>query len=508
MARHPEAKGPLRVRTERYVSTGLLGQGGMAEVYRAWDQREKIWCAVKVLHEKYSQKPAARQRFVDEGRTVISLDHRNVIDAWDLEERVERPFLVMEIAEGGSLKDWVDRHGKMPARMAVDVAMQISKGIGAAHRVRVVHRDVKPHNILLTRRGVCKVTDFGIAKIFRPDGSTDVPDATLQSQTAMGTLGYMAPEQRTDLHLADVRADVYGIGATLFTLLTGTVVSNLFAVEREPQLLQGVAEPLVPVLMRATAYRPEQRYETVQELARALFEVRERLPPDDPDAPPLVGSLPPEPPKPELGPARSSTPCATPLARPRRRSETPAMPRTARPSARLEVPPPTAPARARTRPVVVVTTLLGILLGILTLDLMWVSHHARVAAGSSLRLAQRSQRDIWLIDTLATGEEDRTDLEGRFRTLWDTRHVPDQNLLIGRDLVQALRRRAHGRPQDARQARVLSTVSQLEAGVGQLDEAIASWAYATDHPCIAVCLGLAPDVSVVPRHTEAEHDRG
>lgn len=292
-------EGPDRLPEDRYLVTDLLGEGGMARVWRAWHRARGTWCAVKILRPRFAREASARRRFMDEAKTMVRLVHRNVIQAWEIGD-ADPPYLVLEVADAGSLKDWGTRNGAMPARMAVGVAIQVCKGIGEAHRSGVIHRDVNPRNVLVNRKGVCKVSDFGIARIRRDDGSDDVPDATtVHSGDAMGTLGYMAPEQRSDPRRADVRTDVYGIGATLYDLLTGQAVTNLFMAEREPDMLTGIPDVLRPILLRAVAYHPEERYPEVAELAKALYYSRAELPEDPPGTRQLAEGLPPEPAPPQ-----------------------------------------------------------------------------------------------------------------------------------------------------------------------------------------------------------------
>ena len=283
----------------RYAPHSVLGEGGTAVVYRTFDHDTREWVAVKMMHTKQAKRPRARQRFLDEARVLQSLDHRNLAKVLDVVGDSARPFFVMELVEGGSLMRWVRQNGAMPSRLAVDAAMQICKGVGAAHEKGIIHRDLKPHNVLVTPRGVCKVIDFGIAQIPRKDGTTDVPDAVsgTSGMSISGTLGYMAPEQRKDPRSVNPRTDVYGIGATLYTLLTGRTVVDLFIAEREPKLLEGLPEPVVPVLRRATAYKPEDRYANVKELARELFATRNELTTTDLTLA-VVAPPPPEPPYP------------------------------------------------------------------------------------------------------------------------------------------------------------------------------------------------------------------
>lgn len=282
----PDVQGPALgalpdLEGDRYELAARIGVGGMAEVYRAYDHQRERWCAVKVLLQKYRSDHRIRTRFEIEAQTMLRLSHRNVIDVYDIHITGEVPFMAMELAEGGSLMDWVEAHGAMPARLACDLAIQLCKGLGAAHALEVVHRDVKPHNVLLNHRGVCKLTDFGIAQTAHDAGLTE-------PNRQMGTLAYMAPEQKDHSRDTDVRTDVYGVGATLFTLLTGRSTVDLFIAEREPDLLEGVPEVLKPVLVRAVRFRPEDRWASVREFAKELYTERSMLPDDPSSTPDLV----------------------------------------------------------------------------------------------------------------------------------------------------------------------------------------------------------------------------
>ena len=270
----------------RYRLATKLGEGGMAAVYRGWDTHNRTWVAIKVLLPEFARRRKLRKRFANEAETMLKLDHRHIIRVFDVGTDAELPFIVMEIAGGGCVIDWVDAYGPMPARMAIDVVMQACKGLKAAHEMGVVHRDMKPHNILVNHRAVCKVTDFGIAQI------DDAGGGMTKTGSVMGTLGYMAPEQRADSKNVDVRADVYGLGATLYKLVTGGTVADLFLAEHDAELLEGVPPSLVPVLLKATAYKPDNRHSTVAELARDLHKAKADTPPVPDNTPGLVMPIP------------------------------------------------------------------------------------------------------------------------------------------------------------------------------------------------------------------------
>jgi serine/threonine protein kinase len=258
----------------RFVVEAHLGDGGQAAVFRVREVRTGAARALKVLLPKYAAKDKVRARFADEARTMAQLDHPNLVRVFDVEPLGAWPYLVMELVPSGSLADWLEAYRRFPPRQAIDVTLQICAGAAAAHARDVVHRDIKPLNVLVATDGRCKLTDFGIAR-------TDVSHRT-RVGAALGTEGYMAPEQARDARKVDARADVFSIGMTLFVLLAG--------VDPAEWLVGGgrnhVPEPLLPVLEKATALRVDRRYQSADELARALRAVRDLLPPD-PGALPL-----------------------------------------------------------------------------------------------------------------------------------------------------------------------------------------------------------------------------
>jgi len=266
----------------RYDITAKLGEGGMAVVYRAFDKVNSEWCAIKVLHNKYTRRPKIRQRFTAEAEAMKRLRHRNVVQIYEVDTEGSRPYFAMELAEGGCVVDWLEQYGPMPARMACDIAIQICKGLGAAHRHGVIHRDVKPHNILVNRRGVCKITDFGIAQVEDDDQAS-----LTRTGSVMGTLGYIAPEQRANAKSVDERTDIYSIGATLFTMLTARTTMDLFFADQEPELIAGIPDPLRPIVLTATRYRREDRYDSVRHMAKALYHAKAALP-EVPDGTPSL----------------------------------------------------------------------------------------------------------------------------------------------------------------------------------------------------------------------------
>ena len=279
----------------RYALVAKVAQGGMAGVYRAWDAQLRVWRAVKVLLPEYANRDSLRGRFEREAAAMALLNDPHVVRVFDVVTDEALPFMVMELVEGGTLIGWLDAYGRMPAVLATTVLEQVARGLGAAHAAGVVHRDVKPHNVLITAAGQCKVTDFGIARV-RGLGQGDT--GMTRTGSTMGTIGYMAPEQRADAKYVDLRADVYSLGALLYKLLTGAIVTDLFLVEHEPDLLEEVPELLHELILRACFHDRERRYPDTAALIETLAELRPLLAPDPADTPPLPISLKESPPAP------------------------------------------------------------------------------------------------------------------------------------------------------------------------------------------------------------------
>ncbi len=276
----PAATSAPTIGRGRYALVAKIAEGGMAGVYRAWDTKLHIWRAVKILLPEFSQRRSLRQRFETEASTMAALDHPNIIRVYDVVTDEALPYMVMELAEGGSLIGWLESYGPMPPRLACSVVIESARGLSAAHAAGVVHRDVKPHNVLVSVEGQCKVTDFGIARVAKLEGMT-------RTGSTMGTIGYMAPEQRADAKWVDARADIYSLGALLYKLVTGVIVSDLFLVEHEPDLLKNVPEPLHEVVLRACFHARDRRFPDTAALVATLEAIRDLLPPDQPDTPPL-----------------------------------------------------------------------------------------------------------------------------------------------------------------------------------------------------------------------------
>jgi len=263
----------------RYILVRKVAEGGTASVHLGYDTWTDQWRAVKTLLPEYAKRPALRHRFECEAATMKSLSHTNIIAVYDAGTDDEKAWMVMEFAEGGSVIDWVEQNGAMPPRMASQVVLQLCEGIVAAHEDGVIHRDIKPQNLLVDREGVCKVTDFGIAQVVQEARMT-------MTGTVMGTIGYMAPEQHESAKHADERADVYSIAATYYTLVRGEAATHLFMADGDEFL--GLPDGIADIIRKGSQYRRDARYPDVRAMANALAEVLAELPMDPADTPPLV----------------------------------------------------------------------------------------------------------------------------------------------------------------------------------------------------------------------------
>ena len=248
-------------------------------MYRAWDDRLRVWRAAKVLLPEFARKKKLRRRFEREAHTMARLEHPNLVRVVDVGTSGSLPFIVMELVPCGTLMQWVDRNGPMPEAVAVDAMVQVAEGLQTVHDNGVVHRDIKPHNVLINEQGVCKITDFGIAQ--------ESEEGLTRAGSVMGTMGYMAPEQRNDAAGVDRRADVYGFGATMWKLITGRPLRDLFMYTEDESIMEGIDEGLAEVLMACLSYARDDRPEAMTEVIDALRAVRETLPEVPGTTPPL-----------------------------------------------------------------------------------------------------------------------------------------------------------------------------------------------------------------------------
>ena len=267
-----------------YEIVALIGAGGMGEVYRARDTRLGREVAVKVLSESFTRDPERLRRFEQEARAVAALNHPNILGLYDIGSQNGSPFLVSELLEGSSLREML-RGGPLSSRKAGDYAVQIASGLAAAHEKGIVHRDLKPENLFITKDGRAKILDFGLAKLApaAPSGSEGltVTSSPTVAGVVMGTAGYMSPEQvRGDV--VDHRTDIFAFGSVLFEMISGqrafhreTSAETMTAILKEdpPDLSDTtalVSPALDRIVRRCLEKRPEQRFQSAQDLAFAL----------------------------------------------------------------------------------------------------------------------------------------------------------------------------------------------------------------------------------------------
>ncbi len=257
----------------RYELEKLVGSGGMSNVFRAHDRLLERTVALKILHEQYTRDEDYVERFRREARAVAQLSHPNIVTVIDRGEQDGRQFIVFEYVEGQNLKDLCNQ-GPLPVRDALLLSLQVARALSFAHDRGLVHRDVKPQNVLLNEDGQAKVTDFGIAR------SLDVHGVT-QTGTVLGTSDYIAPEQARGQKV-DPKTDIYSLGVVLYELLTGEVPfagDNFVAVamrhvnEPVPSVLD--RRPDVPVrldlaIQRAMAKDPADRFDSMNEFVAEL----------------------------------------------------------------------------------------------------------------------------------------------------------------------------------------------------------------------------------------------
>lgn len=286
----------------RYRLVSVLGRGGMATVYLGFDTRLHIWRAVKVLNPALAASSVIRERFQREARTMVRIRHPNVVAVHDMGQDGNRLYIVMELLPGGSVQHHLQKQGPLPPRQAAAITCDVLRGLGAVHGSHVVHRDVKPANVLLDIDGTPKIGDFGIARL----SDEDHPGIT-RSGAAVGTWAFMAPEQKKNSRVVDGRADVYATGASLFAMLTREEPHDLDRPDVHAETMEGIAAPLREVILRATRYRMEERFGTTDEMRLALEAAMNELPPSPPGAAlPLVLPLPHAPPPPAAAAAPST----------------------------------------------------------------------------------------------------------------------------------------------------------------------------------------------------------
>ncbi|HEX4149487.1 MAG TPA: protein kinase, partial [Pirellulales bacterium] len=269
-----------------YLVIDKLGAGGMGQVFRAQHRRMDRVVALKVLSKKQVGSPDAVTRFQREVKAAARLVHPHIVTAYDADEAAGSHYLVMEYVEGQDLSAVVKAQGPLKVPQAIDFMIQAARGLEHAHSQGIIHRDVKPSNLLLDKHGMVKILDMGLARVDNPLAGLDSGEGLTAAGRVMGTIDFMSPEQAQDTARADARSDIYSLGCTLYYLLTGkkpyesdTAMKTILAHREQPIPSLAKARPEVSpdldaVYYKLVAKRPENRYATMREAREALEAVQ------------------------------------------------------------------------------------------------------------------------------------------------------------------------------------------------------------------------------------------
>ena len=263
----------------RYEIMEQIGMGGMARVFRALDHRLNRQVAVKILREDLAEDAELRRRFHEESQAVAMLSHPNIVAVYDVSRSSDVEYIVMELIDGITLKQYMQKKGnKLNWREALHFITQIVKALGHAHSRGIIHRDIKPHNIMVLRDGSVKVADFGIARIMSAAQTT-------LTQEALGSVHYISPEQARGSHI-DARSDLYSAGVVLYEMITGRLpfegdtpvsvaIQHINSIPLSPREIDpAIPEALEAITMKAMASRIDQRYMNAEAMLRDLEEFR------------------------------------------------------------------------------------------------------------------------------------------------------------------------------------------------------------------------------------------
>ncbi len=257
---------------DRYEILEQIGTGGMSDVYKAKCHKLNRFVAIKVLKNEFSQDKTFVTKFRAEAQSAAGLTHPNIVSVYDVGDEDGIHYIVMELVEGITLKKYIEKRGKVPYKEAVSIAIQVAKGMEAAHSHHIVHRDIKPQNIIISKDGKVKVTDFGIAKA--------ASSSTINS-VAMGSVHYISPEQARGGY-SDERTDIYSLGITLFEMITGTVPfdgdSSVSVAVRHIQdeipvpstVTEDVPISIDKIILKCVQKKTERRYQSATELISDL----------------------------------------------------------------------------------------------------------------------------------------------------------------------------------------------------------------------------------------------
>lgn len=265
-----------RILNHRYRVTELIGTGGMAHVYKAVNIGTRKTVAIKVLKEEYKDNPEFLRRFEREARAVLHLSHDNIVRAYGVGQEDGLPFIVLEYVEGKTLKDVIRNSGALPPKEAIDLAYQVLSALSAAHEAGIIHRDVKPQNVIITKSGKAKLTDFGIAR------EADASTMTYAGDMVLGSVHYLSPEQAKGKPVNE-ESDLYSTGVMLYEMLSGdvpftgdnSVTIALMHISDTPAPLieknPAVSPALSDVVMRALEKNEADRYQSAAAMGADLL---------------------------------------------------------------------------------------------------------------------------------------------------------------------------------------------------------------------------------------------
>lgn len=256
----------------RYEIMGRIGTGGMADVYKAMDQKLNRYVAVKVLKREFREDEMFVQKFRTEAQSAAGLSHPNIVSVYDVGEDRGLYYIVMELVEGITLKEYINKKGRLTPKEVISIAVQVCSGIEDAHCSNIVHRDIKPQNIIISKEGKVKVTDFGIAK---------ATSSNTISTNAMGSVHYTSPEQARG-GFSDAKSDIYSLGITMYEMITGelpfdgdsTVTIALKHLQEDitppSELVEDIPYSLEQIILKCTQKSPDRRYANIALLQRDL----------------------------------------------------------------------------------------------------------------------------------------------------------------------------------------------------------------------------------------------
>lgn len=268
--------------SDRYEILSKVGAGGMSDVYKAKDHILSRFVAIKVLKQEFSEDSSFVTKFRAEAQSAAGLEHPNIVNIYDVGSENGLYYIVMEYVEGITLKTYIEKKGQLSFKESASIAIQVARGIEAAHNKNIIHRDIKPQNIIISTDGKVKVTDFGIAK---------ATSSNTISSDVMGSVHYASPEQARN-GFVDGRSDIYSLGIVMFEMVTGRVPfdgDTTVAVALQ-HLQEEIARPSIyapdlpisfeKIILKCTQKTPDRRYQTIEEL---LTDIRRSLAHPDED---------------------------------------------------------------------------------------------------------------------------------------------------------------------------------------------------------------------------------